>query len=151
MKSWGRSNGLIINIISISFINFLLEGYKMNISKELLSAVLNEKVARITDTTNFNMLEYEISKQTIDTSNIAFRSINIYELSNKCKEWANNQGSYYLYSRPSFEGVGAICYISNDFYIDGHWNSDLWNTFKARTEPEAIFKSCEWVMEQNND
>jgi len=119
------------------------------ISKELLSAVYsNFTITEILNNRIDENIYYKIKEIDI------LQSINIHELAHKCKGWATQQGRYYLYSRVSSKSnsvqIGAICYISSDFYIDGHWDSELWNTFKGKTEPEAIFKACEWILDDKD-
>lgn len=106
-------------------------------------------------------------------------SINIYELSHKCKEWALNQqidnspkGDPFKYKvlnnldivvyKHSIE-EGYISNISPLFYSNSttldifgiNLNLDdatiISNTFDslyfyAESEPEAIFKACEWIL-----
>lgn len=64
--------------------------------------------------------------------------INIYELTHKCKEWALTKG-YILESwttKPAHSGVEAYCKSSN---IDRF-------PFQADTEPEAVFRACEYIL-----
>ena len=88
-------------------------------------------------------------------------SINIYELAYKCKEWAKynklfGNGGYDLYT----EHLKGINYPSamNETLLNK--NYDYWRCFYQRcnpsdstigqgiTEPEAIFKACQWILEQ---
>ena len=106
------------------------------ISKELLSAVLKEK--RV-------ILDYEISisKNEIHYGHIDIEEdgfINIYELAHKCKEWALNLG-YILYSAVH----GYECYIDSRNFIR---NTPI--RFLAESEPEAIFKACEWILTKDS-
>lgn len=59
--------------------------------------------------------------------------INIYELAYKCKEWA----------------FGKMFFLSSGFDTDGAFCLDRMNSksFIAETEPEAIFKACQWILE----
>ena len=73
--------------------------------------------------------------------NICFcYEINIYELAHKCKEWAISKG-YYLYS--------VIVNKEAYAYITYPCNTSL-RLFSCHsyTEPEAIFKACEYIMEK---
>lgn len=106
------------------------------ISKELLSAVLKEK--RV-------ILDYEISisKNEIHYGHIDIEEdgfINIYELAHKCKEQALNLG-YILYSTVH----GYECYIDSRNFID---NTPV--RFLAGSEPEAIFKACQWILTKDS-
>lgn len=65
------------------------------------------------------------------------REINIYELAHKCKEWAN---------------VTKGVYLSSGYdEMDKKWEAMMMKfTFVADTEPEAIFKACEYIL-KNKD
>lgn len=64
-----------------------------------------------------------------------FKFINIYELAHKCKEWANNK-EFHLWSMQN------ECQLET--FKSSH-NLDI-EHFMADTEPEAIFKACEWIL-----
>lgn len=76
-----------------------------------------------------------------DTYDIEF---NVYGIAHKCKEWAFNQG-YELFSR----------ILSNDSQMRGNCliikaESDPETVLKIeneKTEPEAIFKACQWILD----
>lgn len=109
------------------------------ISKELLKEVLKEKVIMV---------------RTID-NNIHYTNeepyfINKYELAHKCKEWAKRLGwtlqsgwdCHYMAKKYGHEDKGYYSTIQNkDFKME---------EFKCDSELEAIFKACEWIMEQKN-
>ncbi len=71
-------------------------------------------------------------------------SWNIYELAYKCKEWATKQ------DRAIFSGslVGE-----KGFYCDVkiYGGSTVHITTNQDTEPEAIFKACEWILKEGNE
>jgi hypothetical protein len=102
------------------------------ISKELLSEALGYKIHYIHETLDYGDLiyEYESAHGYIQTD------INIHELAHKCKEWAY-ENSYTVWS-------GLYCFA----YVQKHYNEgeELFSC-KADTEPEAIFKACEWILE----
>lgn len=68
-------------------------------------------------------------------------SINIYELAHKCKEWALKH-HYKVISKPD--------------NVPGLWKAyvNLSLTSKhgevADTEPEAIFKACQWILDKDS-
>lgn len=77
-----------------------------------------------------------------------FDYINIYELAHKCKEWAVLQDYYIEHGYESIqESFGAYCILR--IYFDGDM---IFNNFSGaedyQKEPEAIFKACEWILEQ---
>ena len=100
------------------------------LTKELLSEVLEAEV-----------IDYVISASTIS---ILYKHRedylehqchwNIYELMHKCKEWA----------------------IMNDISIGSVHDGLRWKSwivgerddFYHTTEPEAVFKACQWIIEQ---
>ena len=111
-------------------------------SKELLSEVLNVN--------DINLVIYNIDfPNTIEYTQYAsvargVRSteINIYELIHKCKEWAFDQD--YTIRTAKWD---------KDYYevkILGHYLTTKKKLIKATTEPEAIFKACEWILAQKD-
>ena len=102
-------------------------------SKELLSEVLDIKVVevyKIGSNPNFkdNTLLYRV-----EGCGDLF-TINIHELAHKCKEWANIKKGMYLSS-----GYDEV---------DKKWEAMMMQiTFVADTEPEAIFKACQWILD----
>ena len=78
------------------------------------------------------------------------KGINIYELAHKCKEWAYSQG--YIIS----SGLTPVLGVNKDGWAEVFSSSTpldgKLHTFKQLSEPEAVFKACEWILkEQNND
>lgn len=108
------------------------------ISKELLSEVLDCNIYEILPESEIIGSPKVIQYRT-KNSFIPFDYINIYELANKCKEWAHT----YKLSVRSFNGYGGwFCTISS-------WDDSTFKSkeFNATTEPEAIFKACQWILE----
>ena len=104
------------------------------ISIELLEAIR---------TNDYKVLAIDVDKEDNKIgyllSNKQWYWINIYELAHKCKEWAILNGGYNIWS----SGYGKEC------YIDGRRFKEFENIrFLAASEPEAIFKACEWILEQ---
>ena len=94
------------------------------ISKELLNEVLNDEVGDYFYY-NDNLLWFEQDgKEYI---------INIYEFAHKCKEWALNKNKC-LSSTPYHKRL-YVCTILGD------------EMFESDTEVEAIFKACQYIME----
>ena len=77
--------------------------------------------------------------------------INIYEFAFKCKEWAYTN-KYRLSSGQHRLNTKQEHYINNQiasyfcsvYYIT---NDDSDIQIDANTEPEAIFKACQWILE----
>lgn len=118
----------------------------LKISRELLSEVLghddmcNERVIQ-------NKLLYMCKNDGMGDYEYEY---NIYEFSFKCKEWASNL-RYQIISGPSDEQ--AYRKKSEQAYSEVLWyeGDDVHRTYKnelflACSEPEAIIKACEWVI-----
>ena len=118
------------------------------ISKELLSAVLGLHCG-IKSIKNSEVIYW------FDCiGEIREHSINIYELAHKCKEWAytnkyrlsssqhrlNTKQEYYINNQIA-SYFCSVYYITND-------DSDI--QIDANTEPEAIFKACQWILDKDS-
>ena len=118
----------------------------MEISKELLSEVLSIKVFTEISENDYgknNILVY----WEFDGYHNHCRNINIYELANKCKEWAYSQG-YILFSKIRLSSSLASCYF--DVMGKHDYEDSYHNDFRAETESEAIFKACEWILTKDS-
>lgn len=125
------------------------------ISKELLSAVLNvdimdEPFDRIDEDTN----ETEVidTNMYLSGNRLVFwylgeyntypkeyrANINIYELAHKCKEWAFCLDGTMILSSVSEANIG-IASIKDDY-------GNILICEVCESEPEAIFKACEWIL-----
>lgn len=126
----------------------------IEISKELLSEVLGytdeDYVIVATEKDIFldkNYLHYEYQDPycTPETYITIKDKINIYELAHKCKEYALNKG-YYLRAEQGVnykDNLQWAAFLNTDM-DDGADYVDYWNN----TEPEAIFKACEWILKE---
>ena len=110
------------------------------ISKELLSEVLGHKIWKVMDC-NMGTLRYCIYPNKGDEPSEYMFPINIHCLSNKCKEWA-----YLQY------GIIIQSYLYN-----GKWRVDILKGIEIDeffknidSEPEAIFKACQWILDNRN-
>lgn len=122
----------------------------MLISKELLSEVLGYKIWKILDC-NMGTLRYCIYPNKGDEPSEYMFPINIYELAHKCKEWAIENGFC----------VMSATFNADEDDIEENWIKDVnyaWaelhnedKLFRADTEPEAIFKACQWILENKDD
>jgi len=129
------------------------------ISKELLSEVFEENVISI-DYTIDNNLTFT-SYDNMWSGEYTKHVINIYELAHKCKEWAYKLG-YNLISGmadTAYDGDSCIpeysmvCIVNlrcghhsyNSKFDKEDWSLDY--EFGADTEPYAIFKACQLVLE----
>ena len=103
------------------------------ISKELLSEVLGVYVR---DGWYFDceLLLYTHDK-ILGLDENYHSQINIYELAHKCKEWAHSRNfmiQSYLYNTKARADLLSSC--------------DVDEKFQADTEPEAVFRACEWIL-----
>ena len=114
------------------------------ISKELLSEVLEENISEV----------YKIgSNPNFKQNTLLFKlygcgelcNINIYELAHKCKEWASKQ--YYSvmsgWEMTHWGGAYHVVLYKNP-------NSILFSMSTIETEPEAIFKACQWILDNKD-
>ena len=112
----------------------------MNVSKELLSEVLGFPFCSIQDVQTGNSI---VSYTTYSLPTHKYKETNIYELAHKCKEWAYER-DFYIYSIFTFAGEGA-CYVTKDNEIQKRLA-----TFAGDSEPEAIFKACQWILDNTD-
>jgi hypothetical protein len=114
------------------------------ISKELLSDVLGYRVSKsyIDDTQDVQYVDVFLEGD--DTG--IYDSINIYELAHKCKEWAWSLHPSSLFIGTVKEEIKWCCFVSFGVSIQPIYNETR-KTFYESTEPEAIFKACQWIVE----
>jgi len=69
---------------------------------------------------------------------------NIYELAHKCKEWAFYNGGYEVSSLfRDYGGQIGVASITQGTY-------KILFSDHEYTEPEAIFKACQWILDSND-
>ena len=108
------------------------------ISKELLSEICQTNLVSLgkLEVIGSDICLYDCSMQPD-----IYMCWNIYELAHKCKEWALKH-HYKVISKPD--------------NVPGLWEAyvNLSLTSKhgevADTEPEAIFKACEWILTKDS-
>ena len=147
----------------------------MNISKELLSAVLGEDVRLGIYTTvesDEDELVQHIMKIEIYGNRVSYWRyymewgdnmtmckchINIYELAHKCKEWAEHNG-WFLYPCRNFESTFKKfgCSIMKPYYKAGKF-SGLFSTdgyderdYLADTEIQVVCNACQWILDNKD-
>lgn len=108
------------------------------IRKELLSAVLGKEVQRVDSNLSY-FEEYSSAMLGVKINNYV-QYWNIHELAHRSKEWAYEK-DFYIYSVFSFAGEG-LCYVTKDEDVQKRLT-----TISADSEPEAIFKACQWILE----
>ena len=116
----------------------------MEISKELFENVMGIKLGNAHNTEQELLVTNQVAmftdiKKTYKLGH-PIDTINIYELAHKCKEWALKH-HYKVISKPD--------------NVPGLWEAyvNLSLTSKhgevADTEPEAIFKACQWILDKD--
>ncbi len=119
-----------------------------NITKELLSDVLGENVD------NIRMSDIPANRVVYEVQGAGIRNpyvINIYELAHKCKEWAINYGKgYYVWTGINHNSKWDVFVTKfNSFSkFEPVEYQAVYNPLGGKeTEPEAVFKACEWILE----
>lgn len=122
------------------------------ISKELLSEVLDDYSERLVERIeiNDNMLQTFYTCNAKGIATCLGLEINIYELAHKCKEWATPLYSKY-YLDIHVDGISETTHIRK-YNVDVMCmqDMDVIKTFESNTEPEAIFKACEWILKNQS-
>lgn len=115
----------------------------IEISKKLLSEVLEYNVYDYAlKNTNVKLNKITTSTLCNEPRIIGYeKGINIYELAHKCKEWLLSKGYSYLSGKDDIyeRGKGCVCSIGS--------TELLIKDFYANTEIEAIFKACQWILD----
>ena len=112
---------------------------KTSLTNELIREVLNVNVQtkiHKDDLCSDNILIY----WEFDGYHNKCRNINIYELANKCKQWASTH-NYSVMSGWEMTHWGGA------YRVDVYRNSNniLFSMSTVETEPDAIFEACEWI------
>ena len=106
------------------------------ISQDLLTEVLNIDCYEVG--VSRNTLTYQLVKGCKS-------EINIYELAHKCKEWAMSKGFIVLTYGEAYYNVD-VHYHSNKSKFGNLAFSET-----AKEEPEAMFKGCQFILNQIKD
>ena len=100
------------------------------ISKELLNAVLGN----ISEIYNIKIANNTLFYGTEGYIN----EINVYELVHKCKKWAYKEDEWIIESGLDYANLFGRHSCTDDAPI---------KVFDGQTEAEAIFKACQWILE----
>lgn len=106
------------------------------ISKELLSEVFGEKRVILDHEVSINKTEIHYGHKDIDEDGF----INIYELANKCKEWAYKQSSH-----STGYAIKTVHY--GDSVVGGFTGIEESYIDNCKTEYELVFKLCQWILD----
>lgn len=119
------------------------------ISKELLSIIMCAKIERFRILNNIAHIYYINDEQEY--------FISVYELSYRCREWARNNDYEVSACKPIVqddEGKAVINYwykaYIHKFELGTYSGPEQILKFdiNCSSEPEAIFKACEWILTQ---
>ena len=107
-------------------------------SKLLLSAIYEEKVIDVWYVINTyeNDMHIKIVDKSTTSGHYQF-SVNLHELAYKCKEWACD--NLWIMGSVKNKSKTYECFIEEILGFDAI-------EFEADTEPEAIFKACEYIL-----
>ena len=113
------------------------------ISKELLSEVLGQVYIDATRSIKDENKHFAIGNKHVLLGDKGFNhwndSINIYELSHKCKEWAYKRGFLYWYENSRlFIKIMYSCKVV--FVLDI-------GEYKKPFEIDIDFKACQWILD----
>lgn len=134
----------------------------MSISKELLSELLKDLFEVEINVKDFEIQGNDLYWNVQDIYNCNYpiiqncnypiihdlNKINIYELAHKCKEWAIRKG-FVLSSYPNIMTCEYACDLSVVTSESGQCRYEL--TMFKDAEPEAIFKACQWILENKEE
>ena len=108
------------------------------ISKELLSAVFNK------DVTKYDY-ETQILFYRDEHDSLIWTEFNIHELAHKVKEWAIENG---IVLESSTYKSKAVCHTGARTHNNEIYYPEIFN---APTEPEAVFKAGQWVLDNKDN
>ena len=119
------------------------------ISKELLSEIFMYKVTQIHNIDAENNIHFNGGNEArYPYFLIKPITINIHELAHKCKEWSFDNG--YSLESAKKAVLGEENKMTSTWICCGFTPTyEVLPNFTANTEPEAIFKACEWVLKES--
>ena len=109
-----------------------------SLTNELLSEILGFKIFIVKEEDELPTTIPRENDIVYERLNELQYCINIHEISNKCKEWAFKQ-KYSLLTQKWKSLNEWVVYISK------YSNKE---EFTEDTEPDAVIKSCQWILEQ---
>lgn len=118
---------------------------ELKISKELIKAGLQKETETLSK--DFNFIINEDYIEFSDDGEMQFEYC-IYKFAFKCKEWAF--ANFYL-SIIIFKVKDNVykCEIANISDYLGEWTTKY--SFRADSELDAMFKACEWILENKDN
>lgn len=110
------------------------------ISKELLSEVLRTKIEELKYIKDKDK-KYRKEVFVISDFEGAY-DLSPIELAHKCKEWAQSK-EYIIFSK----NKECLVYSADEVYDVIECLNQYEEYFEADTEYEAIFKACQWILD----
>ena len=112
------------------------------ISKELLSEICQTNLMSLgkLEVVGSDICLYDCSMQP---DIYIYMCWNIYELAHKCKEWASTH-NYSVISGWEMTHWGGAYRVE----VFRNSNNILFSMSTVDTEPEAIFKACQWILDK---
>ena len=111
----------------------------LKISDELISEILGKKVSMWgCDSIGGSVIEIGIH---LPSGGRLYKQLNIYELTSKCKEWAEKKG-YIIFSK----NKECLIYSIDEVYDVIECLNQYEDYFESDTEVEAIIKACEFIL-----
>jgi len=116
------------------------------VSKELLSEVFG---VDIKDDPKIGFAYDDYNGVELEWQEVRFNFISypLDYVANKCKEWALKHNYGIASSTDGY--VDSVINGFSGIYVMQNPNEIL-NEFQADTEPEAIFKACQWILDNIN-
>ena len=112
----------------------------------MINAKLLSEVLEVVVDTNIQYIDNVIMYgEMISDTQCEISQINIYELVHKCKKWIKL--NEYIFSLYHYKDTVAISLRS--IYNKNHKYTSP--AMSIQTEPEAIFKACEWILNNQKD
>ena len=116
------------------------------ISKELLSEVLGENVMEFYPHVSAQHLGYYYKAEDYDDF-LSESEINIHELAHRVKEWAWRNHRLMIFQSAYFPEYRFLVKDLNVGLSEAFNTTCIADMFSAPTEPEAIFKAGQWILE----
>lgn len=120
--------------------------------KELFVEILGTDTSDILYDNYEVVIEEEIAYLRNKNAFYNHRKVCVYRLAHMCKEWALDQN---VSISSTFKHTYGYAWV--EWYVEYknsrfgyHQGHNYKNEFQAETEPEAIFKACEWILENQS-
>jgi len=123
------------------------------LNKELLSEVYGFKILKLKRLDDIRILNMEFCGWAVicEDSDNDFLITSLSELATKCKEWAYNKKLTLITWNENIHGFGEWqCIVCKRTSVNATSKINQGRVhfeFGIATEPEAIFKACQWIID----